>query len=186
MALHLGVVALAGPLAALGLARTGARGRPPGGWPLWALVASGIEMLVVWGWHAPALHQAAALSDAFFALQQGLFLVAGAAVWLPVVSGTGRAAAGAGALAMALSFMHMSMLGVLLATAPGPLYPSRLCGGAFGLDPLADQRAGGAIMAAFGGAPYLFGAAVSLHRLLSPGERPAQPPRRASSPRAGS
>lgn len=168
MALHLGLIGLAAPAAAVGLCRLAPAGRPPGGRALWAVIASGFELVVVWGWHLPALHEAAALSPTIFALQQGTFLVAGIAVWLPGLA-AGRGAAGAGLLAAGLSFTHMTMLGVLLTTAPGLVYPEALCGGAFGLDPLVDQRLGGVLMAVFGGLPYLVGAVVFAHRLLGDG-----------------
>ena len=83
----------------------------------------------------------------------------------------GRRAAAAGALATAASFVHMSMLGVLLAAAPGLVYPDALCGGAFGLDPLSDQRVGGALMATLGGLVYMGGALWFTARLLGPAER---------------
>ena len=124
-------------------------------------------MLVVWGWHVPALHTAAALRPGAFALQQVTFLLAGILVWLPGFA-RGRRAAAAGAAALIASFVHMTMLGVLLALAPRPIYPAEVCGGALGLDPLADQRLGGALMAVMGGFVYLGGAICSIARLLLP------------------
>ena len=169
MVLHLGLIGLAAPALAVGLARLGAVAAPPGGWVLWAVALSGFELVVVWGWHLPALHEAAALSHAFFALQQLTFLVAGVVVWWPGLAGAGRRSAGAGMIAAGFSFTHMSMLGVLLTTAPALLYPDGLCGGAFGLDPLADQRLGGVMMAVFGGLPYLVGSVFFAHRFLEGG-----------------
>lgn len=167
MALHLGLIALAAPIAALGLGRVLSAFRPPGGWPPWAGFAAALELAVVWGWHVPRMHTAAALVPSVFALQQASFLAAGIAVWLPALAGGGRTGAAAGVIALGASFMHMSMLGMLLATAPGALYPDGFCGGAFGLDPLADQRLGGVMMAMLGGAPYLAGAIFFAHRLLT-------------------
>ena len=169
MVLHLGLIALAAPLAALGFARLVREDSPPGGWVLWAVLASVFELVVVWGWHVPGLHEAAAFVPWLFAVQQASFLVAGALVWLPGLVGSGRGAAGAGVIAMGLSFMHMSMLGVLLTTAPVLIYPEGMCGGAFGLSALADQRIGGVMMAVLGGAPYLAGTVVFAHRLLTAG-----------------
>lgn len=166
MALHLTLVLIAAPLAVLALRRAGAlRGVRfgIGG----ALAFSGIEMLVVWSWHAPALHVAAALSDTAFVLQQASFLIAGMLVWLPGLASRGRAGAAAGALAMLGSFAHMTMLGVLLALTPALIYPPGLCGGAFGLNALADQRLGGIMMALGGGLGYLGAAIWFAARLLS-------------------
>ena len=165
MALHLGLVLVAAPLLALGIARLGVfRGVRLG--PGSALAFAAVEMLAVWAWHAPAMHAAAALRAWAFALQQASFLGAGLLVWLPGLADRGRGAAAAGALAMAASMTHMTMLGVLLAVAPRLVYPDSLCGGAFGLDPLSDQRVGGALMALAGGLVYLAGALWFTSRLL--------------------
>ena len=166
MLLHLGVVVAAAPCVALGLARLG-RVRPGGQvWVAAACAASLLELVVVWGWHAPALHEAASLVPWVFAAQQASFLLAGVLVWLPGFAAQGRAAAGGGTLAMLLSFMHMSMLGVLLTTAPRLVYAPEVCLGGFGLSPLDDQRLGGIMMAAGGGVPYLVGGVFFARRLL--------------------
>ena len=172
MILHLSVMLGAAPLLALGFARL--RRMPRNAPWIWVAVpAALVELGVVWGWHAPALHEAAALVPWIFALQQLSFLGAGIAVWLPGLAASGRAGAGAGALAMLMSFMHMSMLGVLLTTAPGLIYPPELCLGAFGPDPIDDQRLGGVLMAIGGGTPYLAGGIAFAHRFIAePVHRP--------------
>jgi putative membrane protein len=172
MALHLVLVMIAAPLAVVALARAGALGRTRFG-PGAALGFAGVEMLVIWSWHLPALHTAAALGGAAFALQQACFLLAGMLVWLPGLSHGGRRAAAGGTLAMLGSLTHMTMLGVLLALAPGAIYPPGLCGGAFGLDALTDQRLGGLLMALVGGAVYTGAALIFAARLLGdPAARP--------------
>jgi putative membrane protein len=167
MILHLGVVVVAAPLIAFGAIRGGLTvrfilRRPAPA----ALVASLFEMLVVWGWHAPALHETAAQYKEVFIAQQLSFFSAGVAVWAVAFSCTSRAACGLGALAMFFTFAHMAMLGVLLALAPQLLYSPLLCLGAFGLDPLTDQQFGGAMMAIGGGLPYLAVGLFLVHRLL--------------------
>ena len=166
MMLHLGVAVVAAPMIAIGLARArlGVDLERP---LLLALAASALEMVVVWGWHVPALHEAAALDDRFFVAQQGSFLLAGVFIWLVSFSGGSRAACGIGMLAMLLTFMHMAMLGVLLSLAPQLLYAPELCLGAFGLDQLDDQRLGGALMAVGGGLPYLLGGIVLAYRFIA-------------------
>jgi putative membrane protein len=169
MILHLGVFFAAAPILAAGLAAAGlflGEARPI----LTAVAISLAELVIVWGWHAPAMHQAAALDPRYFAAQQASFLGIGAAIWL-VSFGPGRRGAAAGVLAMLMSFMHMSMLGVLLGIS-GPLYPAGICGGLFGLDPLADQHVGGALMATAALA-YLGGGLFAASRLLADG--PASP-----------
>src|SRR5687768_13427507 len=82
MTLHMGVVAVAAPLLALGLAggRLDPVRRAPGLFP--PIPASMVELVVVWAWHAPALHHAARHGAAGFAAEQATFLLSGLFVWL--------------------------------------------------------------------------------------------------------
>ena len=159
MVAHLGVVAVAAPLLALGAA--GRWWDPvrtiPG---IFApLPISALELLVVWSWHAPMLHHAAGGSPSVRALEQGSFLVVGLLLWLSVLGGAPDRRderRGAGVLALLLTSMHMTLLGALLALSPRALYaPAGDAGGVVGR--LADQHLGGALMIAVGGATYLFG-----------------------------
>ncbi|GAB2625693.1 cytochrome c oxidase assembly protein [Novilysobacter erysipheiresistens] len=184
MAMHMAVVAVAAPLLAVGLAgsrldpvrRLSTDARPPGMPPAAALaavvlspiVASVIEFLVVWAWHAPALHHAARHSAGLLVVEQASFLVVGLLVWLSAFGGGAgprrrRAAAGIGGLL--LTSMHMTLLGVLLALAARPLYPHDAIV-AFGLTALQDQHLGGVLMLLFGGVAYMAGALVLLLGLL--------------------
>lgn len=164
MGMHLLVVAVAAPLLAAGVARSGLD--PVHRWPAAfpALPATVVEFLVVWAWHAPALHQAARQSWAMQALEQGSFLVAGLLVWLSAFGGRGDERAATGVAALLVTSMHMTLLGVLLAGASRPLYAHH------GPQPLAvalqDQQAGGVLMLAVGGVAYLAGALVLLAGLL--------------------
>jgi putative membrane protein len=149
MAMHMIVVAVAAPLLAAGVAGgpfDPARARPH----LFAPVpASIVELVVVWSWHAPLLHQAARHGAGILAVEQGMFLAAGLLLWL-------SARGGAGVFALLFTSMHMTLLGALFAVAPRTLYP-HTAGGIAGLTPLADQHVGGAIMLLVGGASYLAG-----------------------------
>lgn len=168
MAMHMTVVALVAPMLAAGVA--GGRFDPVRRWPAWfpPLPASALEFVVVWGWHAPALHQAARHSSGGLVLEQASFLVVGLLVWLAAFGGSGeqrRTRAAAGISGLLLTSMHMTLLGVLLALAARPLYPhdGRV---AFGLTPLLDQHLGGVLMLLSGGVAYLAGALVLLAQLL--------------------
>lgn len=167
MALHLGVVVIAAPLLGIGLKRW--RGDGAGAQPrlTGAVIASVFEMVVVWGWHAPPLQQAASSSLTAFVAQQGSFLLAGVWLWWLSFSGNTRTAAGVGALAMLLTFMHMTMLGVLIALTPELLYAPEVYAGADLAERLFDQRVGGILMAIAGAFPYLVGGLVLANRLLS-------------------
>ena len=158
MTLHMLVVAVAAPLLALGLA--GGRFDPLRSRPrLFAPVpASIVELVVVWTWHAPALHHAARSDVLIFAIEQATFLAAGLLLWFSVLgAGALRTAnrAGAGIVALLLTSMHMTLLGALLALSPRPLYGHAATTGT--LSAIDDQQLGGAIMLVVGGVVYLLG-----------------------------
>jgi putative membrane protein len=163
MLTHMTVVAIAAPLLAIALA--GSSLDPLRRMPvqLLAVPASIVELLVVWGWHAPALHHWARASHAGFALEQATFLASALLVWLCVCQPTvcaGRldheagSRRGAGVIALLLTSMHMTLLGALLALAPRALYHENMAAA------LADQQLGGALMLAVGGIVYLVGGLV--------------------------
>lgn len=167
MGMHVLVIAVAAPLLAMGLA--GSRFDPVRAAP--ALFspapASLIEMLVVWIWHAPALHHAARSQWLVLALEQTSYLAVGLLLWLSAFGGSAqrRERAAAGVAGLLLTSMHMTLLGVLLALASRPLFQHT---GAppFGLTPLEDQQLGGVIMLVFGGFTYLLGGLYLLSKLL--------------------
>lgn len=171
MVLHLGVMVLVAPLLAIGLVRLGVR--LPGQSRSWMVSAFVLEMLVVWGWHAPALHEAAARHVWVFVVQQLSFLSVGLAVWLAGLGARQRSDLVTGMLGFIMTQMHMTMLGVLLIMAPKLIYPADLCLGAFGFAQLEDQRFGGVLMAAWGGLAYLAGGIVLGYRLLWQADAPA-------------
>jgi putative membrane protein len=167
MLMHMGVVAVASPLLAAGLAA--GRLDPVGAAPrLFAPIpASLVELVVVWAWHAPVLHHAARHETAALVAEQGTFLGAALFVWLsaaggPVTSRGSRSAAGV--VALLLTAMHMTLLGALLALSPRALYGHR--DGVAGLTVLEDQHLGGAIMLVIGGASYLLGGLWLTARVL--------------------
>lgn len=157
MTMHMGVVAVAAPLIALGMG--GGRWDPVMRAPkLFAPVpASIIELVVVWAWHAPALHQAARQTLPGLVAEQGMFLASGMLLWLSAFGGGEGRASGRGAagiVGLLLTSMHMTLLGALLALTPRPLYHAAEHVHGQALD---DQHLGGAIMICFGGAAYLAG-----------------------------
>ena len=166
MILHLGIVTLAAPLIVIGLRRIGIGLhviRPGIGS---AVAASAFDMFVIWGWHTPVLHEAAARDGGVFVVQQASFLAAGLLVWAVSFAGRHSGDAAIGAFAMLATFIHMTMLGALLALAPVLVYAPDVCVGAFGFERLDDQRLGGILMAVFGGLPCLIGGLVLVQRLL--------------------
>jgi putative membrane protein len=193
MTQHMVVVAVAAPLLALGVAGTPLD--PSLHWPrLFAVVPASIaELILVWGWHTPALHHMARHSSLAFMLEQASFLASGLWLWTSALGGErrgerGLARSGAGILALLLTSMHMTLLGALLALPPRPLYdhgaPNHSHAAAHpsaslaSLAPLDDQHLGGAIMIVLGGASYLAGASWLslglLRRSLGRRRRPAR------------
>lgn len=166
MALHMGVVAIAAPLLALGVAQSRWDPVPLAPALFAAVPASIVELVVVWGWHTPALHHAARHSALAFGLEQGSFLLSALWLWLSAFGGVPAERddrRGAGMLGLLLTSMHMTLLGALLALPPRALYAHDHHDAAHGdaaaarLSPLDDQHLGGAIMIVLGGASYLVG-----------------------------
>lgn len=164
MVAHVTAVAVAAPLLALTLPRPASLSTVGA-----ALGACALELIVVWGWHLPALHAAARSGAPGFALEQISFLAAGYAVWASAL-GTSTTSAGAGlagVAALLLTSMHMSLLGGLLMLVPGDGYLAHDVQGAVQGAAAADRRLGGALMLAAGGISYLSGALVLLRRSLA-------------------
>ncbi len=158
MTMHMGVVAVAAPFIALGVA---GRSYDPVRYApvLFAPIpASILELAVVWAWHTPALHHAARHDYAVMAAEQAMFFLTGSFMWLSAFGGKNNSARprrAAGPVGLLLTSMHMTLLGALLALAPRPLYPHAHTFGS--LSPLEDQHLGGAIMLLVGGVSYLAG-----------------------------
>jgi putative membrane protein len=174
MMAHMGVIAVAAPLIAIGLPE-GWRPGPsmPVGLPV---VAALVELIAVWSWHAPLMRELAGTSIMATAAEQATFLVAGLLLWsTSFVAGGERSHALAGAGALLLTSIHMTLLGALLALAPRPFYGAGevTCFGIV-LDAGQDQQFGGILMLLAGAVVYLAGGLVLVARLL---ETPAVPPR---------
>lgn len=173
MVAHMGVVAIAGPLIAIGLpARWRPGARMPAALPV---LASLFELIAVWGWHAPAMRQLAEASVLGTVVEQATFLAAGVMLWSTSFAAPGeRTHALTGAGALLLTSIHMTLLGALLSLSPRPLYGSEdvTCFGTV-IGAAQDQQLGGIIMLAVGAIVYLAGGLYLVGRVLG------QPPARA-------
>ncbi len=166
MVAHMSVVAIAAPLIAIGLPD---RLRPGHAMPAaLPVLASLFELLVVWGWHAPAARLLAETSLAITMLEQASFLAAGLLLWSTSFAGCERIHAATGAGALLLTSIHMTLLGALLALSPRPLYGTGevTCFGVV-LDAGQDQQLGGVIMLAVGAVVYLVGGLRLAGRLIT-------------------
>ena len=105
------------------------------GLPLW--------LVVYYAWHAPPLYDAALRQpDSLLQAEHLSYLIAGAALWLPIVHGTMSDGAKAGYVFAA--FILISPLGLLLALIPDSVYA--FYDGHWGLTALEDQQIGGVTM----------------------------------------
>ena len=168
MSLHMVVVGIGIPLLAAGIGPLVARK----GWlrsqVALPIAVSIIDLVVVWGWHAPALHHASRTLPWALAVEQASFALVSLLVWLVALASTSetrRSAALAGAMALFFTSMHMTLLGALIGLAPRPIYGGHLHHGGM-LPELADQQLGGVIMLAIGGVIYLAGGLVLMARVL--------------------
>lgn len=164
MLAHMGVIALAAPLLALGLAGATSITLPSTA----PVIASLVEFIVVWVWHAPAARLWAETSTAGTVAEQLSFLGAGLFLWLSCLAGSNDSLSRAtGAFALLLTSMHMTLLGALMALSPRPLYGMAdvTCFGAQ-LSASQDQQFGAVIMLGVGGAVYLAGGVSLLAGVL--------------------
>jgi putative membrane protein len=134
------------------------------------IVAAFVEFVVVWAWHTPIAYAAARTNLAAYLIEQASFVAAAYLLWAVVVDAAAQRDRGRMAqsvIALLLTSMHMTLLGAALALAAASPYPEALCGGTTtGLTPLADVRAGGALMLGVAAAVYLVAALGLARRLL--------------------
>lgn len=122
-----------------------------------------LQVIVVWGWHAPVAMQAALRDDAVHYAMHASFVVAGLLFWHAVFSAVRdpRSGIAPAAAALAATMLQMGLLGALLTfglTSRYPFYADRAV--LLGLTPLEDQQLAGLIMWVPGAVPYLLGALV--------------------------
>ena len=168
MALHMTVVGIGVPLLAAGLAPALTGRRLLRSQLALPIAVSLLDLVVVWGWHAPALHHASRTSLWALVVEQASFALVSLLVWVVALASTAetrRSAAMAGAMTLFFTSMHMTLLGALIGLAPRPIYGEHLHHGGV-LPPLADQQLGGVIMLAIGGVIYLAGGLVLMARVL--------------------
>ncbi|WP_051330054.1 cytochrome c oxidase assembly protein [Niveispirillum irakense] len=140
--------------------------RQPGRW-LAPLVGPGtaslIKAVILWGWHAPPLFDAALLNDPLHELEHACFLLAGLLFWWALLRpGRDVLASLQGAGAALVTLIHSGMLGALLTLAPVPLYASYVGQSElWGLTVLEDQQLAGLVMWVPMGFVYL-GAGLAL------------------------
>jgi putative membrane protein len=151
MLMHMGVVAIAAPLLAAAVSGTALDPAGRRSAAMHPVTASIVELVVVWGWHAPLFHLAARQQPAVLVAEQASFLVAGLWLWLAAFGGGPSRAPWSGVAALLFTSIHMTLLAAIFALAPRDVY------GHAG-DPAGDQHLGGSLMLLIGGGAYLAGA----------------------------
>jgi putative membrane protein len=141
VAQHMLLACAVAPLIALGL---------PNAWrarsPIAAPLAAAVFAVVLWFWHAPGPYTATFESVAVYWTMHLTAFAAALAFWLALFD---RPAERLGGLVAAAGFtsLQMGLLGAILTFTGRPLYaPHLLTTAAWGLNPLADQQLGGAVM----------------------------------------
>jgi putative membrane protein len=115
-------------------------------------LATALQAVMFWVWHAPAAYEAALSSDFVYWIMQAAIL--GSAVWF--WAAVRRASAPAAVAALLAAMIAMGLLGALLTFVSAPLYaPHSLTTQVWGLTPLEDQQTAGLIMWAPAAAAYL-------------------------------
>jgi putative membrane protein len=87
MLMHMGVVAVAAPLLAIGIAGGPLDPVPAAPRFFAPIPISLLELVVVWAWHAPKLHDVARNSLGGLIAEQSMFLVCALLLWLAAFSG---------------------------------------------------------------------------------------------------
>ena len=150
-------------------------------WRTWQTVTAPLAVFLlhavaIWIWHIPALYQAALDSEMIHAVQHVSFLATAALFWWGMVHGRyGRIGYGVGVLYVFLTALHTSILGALLAVAPGVWYSSHTeSARAWGLDALLDQQLAGLLMWVPSGVVFIVFGLALLAAWLGESERRAR------------
>ncbi len=131
-------------------------------------LATAVQAVVLWAWHAPAFYAAALSHDGIYWLMQASLLGTSVWFWAGVRSASAPSAVGHLLIAM----VAMGLLGALITFAGQPIYvPHLLTTGAWGMTPLEDQQTAGLIMWAPAAGVYLIAAVLILARWIGPDAR---------------
>lgn len=147
MTQHTLLIGVVAPLLALG---SPAPTRTLG--PGWLAAAVLLHTVLVLGWHAPPLFDAAEHVSVLHAGEHLCFVAGSWALWWVAARAGGPAGWGPGALAVFVSLLPLTVLGVGLLFSSTTWYDHH--------DDLVDQQIGGVVMWAGGGAFALVGAVV--------------------------
>jgi putative membrane protein len=143
-------------------------------WTAWLAVALGFHVVVMVGWHVPALYDAAVRNGLVHGTEHLSFVVTSVVFWWVAMGAGRRASWGVSVLAAFLSSLAGIALGAAMTFATRPWYPVYRTG----THALRQQQVAGVVMWAFGGIAALVSAMFVLWRWLEeaePGSRVVRP-----------
>jgi len=158
--------------------RTGfvAFGRGIGGaWRLLTapVVATGLQAVALWLWHAPRLFDLALAQDGWHVVQHLCFLGSALLFWWAMLCGRGSTRLGLAIGCLFFTAVVSGALGALMAFSSSPWYAGYATSGldAFGLTPAEDQQLAGLLMWVPGGLVHAGAGLALLARRLGDGRR---------------
>ncbi len=137
--------------------------------PVAAWVAHAVAL---WGWHVPALFDAALRSEALHAWQHITFLLTALLFWWSILGAVRRAEQGVALISLFTTMVHTTVLGALLTMSPTLWYQSYVATApAYGLTAIEDQQLGGLVMWVPAGLVYVIAGLTFAARWLGRSER---------------
>ena len=129
------------------------------------LLATAVQAVIFWAWHAPGAYFAALSNDGAYWVMQISLLASAVWFWACARATTAPAAV----VALLAAMLAMGLLGAVLTFAGQAVYaPHAYTTLAWGMTPLEDQQAAGLIMWAPAAALYLFAALWRLGQMIGP------------------
>lgn len=129
------------------------------------VLATAVQAVIFWAWHAPGAYGAALSNDGIYWVMQISLLASAVWFWACARAATAPAAV----VALLAAMLAMGLLGAVLTFAGQAVYaPHAYTTLAWGMTPLEDQQAAGLIMWAPAAALYLFAALWRLGRMIGP------------------
>jgi putative membrane protein len=174
MAQHIVLMNALAPLVAIILSRRlGALRNPRLG------LATAVQLLLLWGWHAPPVLASATHDPLLHVAMQASLLAAASWFWLAVVSIEGSRS-WQPITALLVTSKLFCLLGVLMVFAPRALYGAASSHALHGPAALADQQLAGLLMLVACPATYVLGGIIIAGRWFTALEREGAPARRSA------
>src|SRR5947209_12355839 len=137
------------------------------------VIATAIQAIALWAWHAPALFDRALDSSGWHIAQHASFFVSSLLFWWAMLHPRGRAAGyGVSAACLFATSLIGGALGALMSLSASPWYADYAAMGmsGIGLDPVTDQQLAGLVMWIPGGLVHGVAALILFYRWLKASE----------------